>query len=46
MPMLFGSFGALIGVSALFWSAGLIAATGSRIAWSLRTTAQPPRHEA
>lgn len=46
MPMLFGSFGALIGVSALFWSAGLIAATGSRIAWSLRTTAQPPRREA
>ena len=44
--MLFGSFGALIGVSALFWSASLIAATGSRIAWSLQADPQPPRREA
>lgn len=43
MPLLFGSFGALIGVSALFWCAGLIAASGSRIAWTLRSPAAPPQ---
>ena len=42
MPLLFGSFGSVIGVSALFWCAGLIAAAGSRVAWTLRATPQPP----
>lgn len=39
MPLLFGSFGTVIGVSALFWCAGAIAASGSRVAWGLRADA-------
>ena len=38
MPLLFGSFGAAIGVSALFWCAAIIAAAGGRVAWTLRAS--------
>ena len=44
MPLLFGSFGSMIGVSALFWCTGLVAATGCRVAWTLQAPPPPPRH--
>lgn len=36
MPLAFGTLGAAIGVSALFWSVGLVVGAGSRQAWRLR----------
>jgi len=36
MPLLFGSAGALIGVTALFWGVGAMVGVGSRLAWLLR----------
>ncbi|MDP3653718.1 MAG: MFS transporter [Rhodoferax sp.] len=36
MPMLFGSVGTVIGVSALFWCVGLVVAAGARPAWLVR----------
>jgi predicted MFS family arabinose efflux permease len=36
MPMLFGTVGAVVGVSALFWAVGGVVGLGSRSAWSLR----------
>ena len=36
MPMVFGSLGMAVGVSVVFWTAGVLVATGSRIAWNLR----------
>ncbi len=43
MPMLFGSVGAVVGVSVVFWSVGLAVGVGARSAWRLRlkTAAQP-----
>ncbi len=41
MPMVFGSLGAVVGVSALFWSIGLVVAAGSRMAWRLAPDAAP-----
>jgi MFS family permease len=41
MPLLFGSLGAVIGVSALFWTVGLAVGAGSRLAFGL----QVPGHE-
>ncbi len=35
MPMLFGSAGALLGVSVVFWFVGLAVGAGSRLAWLL-----------
>ena len=40
MPLLFGSAGALIGVSGLFWIVGAAVGAGVRPAWRLR----PPGH--
>ena len=36
MPMLFGSAGALIGISGVFWATGAIVGAGTRTAWLLR----------
>ncbi len=35
MPIFFGSLGAVIGVSALFWTVGLVVGLGSRLAFGL-----------
>lgn len=45
MPVLFGTAGALIGVSGLFWAVGATVGLGSRVAWRLQgDAAAPPRH--
>jgi len=36
MPLLFGSAGAVVGVSVVFWFVGLAVGAGSRFAWQLR----------
>ena len=36
MPMLFGSIGAVVGVSVVFWAVGAVVGLGSRVAWMLR----------
>ena len=36
MPMLFGSAGALMGVSVVFWTVGAAVASGTHAAWWLR----------
>ncbi|PKO62407.1 MAG: MFS transporter [Betaproteobacteria bacterium HGW-Betaproteobacteria-18] len=41
MPMLFGSVGAVMGVSLVFWTVGVSVAAGARSAWRLR----PPVHK-
>lgn len=41
MPMLFGSAGAVLGVSLVFWTVGASVAAGARSAWHLR----PPAHK-
>jgi MFS family permease len=38
MPMLFGTVGAVVGVSVVFWSVGLVVGAGARPAWLLRPT--------
>ncbi len=42
MPMLFGTVGAVVGVSVVFWSVGALVGLGARAAWRL----QPPRQHA
>ncbi len=42
MPMLFGTAGAVVGVSVVFWTVGAGVAVGARSAWRLR----PPRAQA
>lgn len=42
MPMLFGSIGAVVGVSVVFWTVGAVVGLGSRAAWRLRAAA--PSH--
>jgi MFS family permease len=42
MPMLFGTAGAALGVTLVFWTVGLGVASGARVAWRLR----PPAHKA
>jgi MFS family permease len=37
MPMLFGTLGAVVGVSVVFWVVAAAVATGSHVAWRLRT---------
>lgn len=39
MPLLFGSIGAVIGVSLVFWVVGGVVGLGSRTAWGLRAPA-------
>lgn len=41
MPLLFGSAGAVMGVSLVFWTVGAGVAAGARMAWHLR----PPAHK-
>jgi MFS family permease len=41
MPMRFGSAGAVLGVSLVFWTVGAAVAAGARSAWRLR----PPAHK-
>jgi predicted MFS family arabinose efflux permease len=36
MPMLFGSVGALIGITGVFWATGAVVGAGSRAAWLLK----------
>lgn len=43
MPVLFGSAGAVLGVSVVFWFVGLAVGAGSRLAWQLHPT--PPAHQ-
>ncbi len=42
MPLLFGSIGAVIGVSLVFWVVGGVVGLGSRTAWGLRAPAHTP----
>lgn len=44
MPLFFGSLGAVVGVSALFWTVGLVVGCGSRLAFRLQgaTSASHP----
>jgi MFS family permease len=42
MPLLFGTAGAAVGVSLVFWSVGLAVAAGARPAWLLRPVAGAP----
>jgi MFS family permease len=37
MPMLFGTVGAVVGVSVVFWTVGAVVGLGSRLAWQLRS---------
>lgn len=41
MPVLFGTAGAVAGVSLVFWSVGLAVGAGSRLAWLLRPEPGP-----
>jgi sugar phosphate permease len=36
MPLLFGSAGALVGVTGVFWAVGTVVGLGSRLAWAMR----------
>ena len=36
MPMLFGTVGAVVGISVVFWTVGGVVGLGSRLAWGLR----------
>ncbi|MDP3701464.1 MAG: MFS transporter [Hylemonella sp.] len=42
MPLLFGSIGAAVGVSLVFWVVGAVVGGGSRLAWSLKSPGHPP----
>lgn len=42
MPLLFGSIGAVVGVSLVFWVVGAMVGLGSRSAWRLKVPAHPP----
>lgn len=42
MPLMFGSIGAAIGVSLVFWVVGGLVGLGSRAAWSLRAPGHTP----
>jgi sugar phosphate permease len=41
MPLLFGTAGAVVGVSVVFWSVGLAVGAGARFAWQLRPGTHP-----
>lgn len=36
MPILFGSFGAIVGIAGVFWATGAVVGAGSRAAWLLK----------
>jgi MFS family permease len=38
MPMLFGTVGAVVGVSVVFWTVGALVGLGARAAWGLKPT--------
>lgn len=42
MPMLFGTAGAVLGVSLVFWTVGAGVAAGARSAWGMRAPAHKP----
>lgn len=42
MPLLFGSAGTLVGVTAVFWTVGSVVGTGSRLAFRIRPAGQEP----
>jgi MFS family permease len=46
MPVVFGTLGAAVGVSALFWAVGVFVGLGARQSWALRTdpAAHPAAH--
>ncbi len=44
MPLLFGSAGAAIGVSGLFWAVGAAGLGGARLAWCIGGEKKPPGH--
>jgi len=44
MPMLFGTVGAAVGVSVVFWCVGLAVGLGTRPAWKLRPHTPHPHH--
>lgn len=46
MPMFFGTAGAIIGITGVFWVASAIVGAGSRVAWTLKDTTERvgPRH--
>ena len=46
MPVLFGTAGAVAGVSLVFWSVGLAVGAGSRLAWLLRPEPEPASRSA
>ena len=41
MPLLFGSIGAVVGVSVVFWTVGAVVGLGARSAWGLRAPTFP-----
>ncbi len=46
MPIFFGSLGAVVGVSALFWAVGLVVGLGSRLAFGLALQGAGAHHRA
>jgi predicted MFS family arabinose efflux permease len=46
MPLLFGTTGAIVGVSVVFWTVGLAVGAGARSAWRLRPVPRPATHSA
>lgn len=44
MPMLFGTAGAIVGVSVVFWTVGLAVGAGARSAWLLRPVLRSASH--
>lgn len=44
MPMMFGTAGAIVGVSVVFWTVGLAVGTGARSAWLLRPVVRSVSH--
>lgn len=45
MPLLFGTSGVAVGVSAIFWGAGAIALVGARVVWTLNAERAPPERD-
>jgi len=46
MPMLFGTVGAVVGVSVVFWTVGVVVGAGARPAWLLRPATGSGHHNA
>ncbi|MEP6971479.1 MAG: MFS transporter [Betaproteobacteria bacterium] len=44
MPLVFGTLGAVVGVSVLFWAVGAFVGIGARQSWTLRTDPISVRH--